>query len=33
MARVGPDGPTGGYVGTEGPLPWQRSVWHADLAV
>ncbi|MDF3288194.1 SDR family oxidoreductase [Streptomyces silvisoli] len=22
MAQVGPDGPTGGYVGAEGPLPW-----------
>lgn len=22
MARVGPDGPTGGYVGREGSLPW-----------
>lgn len=22
MAQVGPDGPTGGYFDTEGPLPW-----------
>ena len=22
MAQVGPDGPTGGYVGAGGPLPW-----------
>ena len=22
MAQVGPDGPTGGYVGAAGPLPW-----------
>ncbi|WP_460065246.1 SDR family NAD(P)-dependent oxidoreductase [Streptomyces sp. YKOK-I1] len=22
MAQVGPDGPTGGYVDAEGPLPW-----------
>ncbi len=22
MAQAGPDGPTGGYVGAEGPLPW-----------
>ncbi|WP_319449738.1 MULTISPECIES: SDR family NAD(P)-dependent oxidoreductase [unclassified Mycobacterium] len=22
MAQVGPDGPTGGYVAAEGPLPW-----------
>jgi NAD(P)-dependent dehydrogenase (short-subunit alcohol dehydrogenase family) len=22
MAQVGPDGPTGSYVGAEGPLPW-----------
>lgn len=22
MAQIGPDGPTGGYVGAKGPLPW-----------
>ncbi|MBV2155622.1 SDR family NAD(P)-dependent oxidoreductase [Kitasatospora sp. SUK 42] len=22
MAQLGPDGPTGGYVGAQGPLPW-----------
>jgi NAD(P)-dependent dehydrogenase (short-subunit alcohol dehydrogenase family) len=22
MAQAGPDGPTGTYVGAEGPLPW-----------
>jgi len=22
MAQIGPDGPTGGYFGAEGPLPW-----------
>jgi hypothetical protein len=22
MAQVGPDGPTGGYFGVEGALPW-----------
>jgi hypothetical protein len=22
MAQVGPDGPTGGYFDTTGPLPW-----------
>lgn len=22
MARLGPDGPTGGYVDAQGPLPW-----------
>ena len=22
MAQLGPDGPTGSYVGAEGPLPW-----------
>jgi NAD(P)-dependent dehydrogenase (short-subunit alcohol dehydrogenase family) len=22
MAQLGPDGPTGGYVDADGPLPW-----------
>jgi len=22
MAQVGPDGPTGAYLSTDGPLPW-----------
>src|ERR1039457_3628945 len=25
MAQVGPDGPTGGYVGAPGPLPWEEG--------
>ena len=28
MAQVGPDGPTGSYVGAEGPLPWQELCRH-----